>query len=205
MGKRDIVLHPEGKVKTALFIKNKMKHWNYLFSICLVLFLNSCENPMKSSEDWENEGRNLIHEKKFGLAINCFDKAIKKSSLSKLSGLYMIRAYCNFEIERYENVVEDCDSTTKYSAFINLADDSLGPRPHMEPIFPEYFLKAKAEFKLKRYYKCLEDCDKSLAYKPGNGNVYLLKFKVDSVLGLKMERINDSLLAKEYCAGCLLE
>ena len=180
-----------------------MTYWNYLFSICLVLFLNSCENPMKSSEDWENEGRNLIHEKKFELAIHCFDKAIEKSSLSKLSVLYMNRAYCNFEIERYENVVEDCDSTMKYSAFINLPYDSLGPNMVLE--LPDYFLKAKAEFNLKRYYKCLEDCDKSLAYKPRNGNVYLLKFKVDSVLGLKMERINDSLLAKEYCAGCPLE
>jgi len=203
MGKRDIVLHPEGKVKTALFIKNKMTHWNYLFSICLFLFLNSCENPMKSSEDWENEGCNLIHEKKFELAINCFDKTIEKSSLSKLARLYAIRAYCNFEIGRYENVVEDCDSTTKYSAFIILPNDPIGLK--LKPEFPDYFLKAKAEFNLKRYYKCLEDCDKSLAYKPGNGNVYLLKFKVDSVLGLKMERINDSLLADEYCAGCPLE
>ena len=205
MRKRDIVLHPEGKVKTALFIKNKMTHWNYLFSICLFLFLNSCENPMKSSEDWENEGWNLIHKKKFGLAIHCFDKAIEKSSLSELARLYAIHADLNFEIGRYENVVEDCDSTTKYSAFINLPFDSLGPMPHMKPKFPDYFLKAKAEFNLKRYYKCLEDCDKSLAYKPGNGNVYLLKFKVDSVLGLKMEMINDSLLADEYGAGYPLE
>ncbi len=165
-----------------------------LMAIALLSSLTASQAIGAADNQAFKEGEDLVAKKSYKEAISLFDKAIAEDP--KHYDAYLERALCNYHLEKYAEVVEDCNKVTSSDASdifkrqaymvcsgaqnaLGKYEDAIKSSTEAIKLAPKaslsYSDKAFALQKLHRLDEALKDCDEAIKLDPGHPSNYQMR------------------------------
>ena len=128
----------------------------------------------KSAKDWKDKGNQLVQERKYNEALNCYSKAIELDASDPI--LYSNRSAMYFNLALYENAFIDAEQALK-----------------LKPNYPKAYLrKGNALEKLNRYEEALEAYNTGLQIDSNNSQLLEAHQKLENLIQTQDININDN-------------
>ena len=128
----------------------------------------------KSAKDWKDKGNQLVQERKYNEALNCYSKAIELDASDPI--LYSNRSAMYFNLALYENAFIDAEQALK-----------------LKPNYPKAYLrKGNALEKLNKYEEALEAYSTGLQIDSNNSQLLEAHQKLENLIQTQDININDN-------------
>ena len=128
----------------------------------------------KSAKDWKDKGNQLVQERKYNEALNCYSKAIELDASDPI--LYSNRSAMYFNLALYENAFIDAEQALK-----------------LKPNYPKAYLrKGNALEKLNKYEEALEAYSTGLQIDCNNSQLLEAHQKLENLIQTQDININDN-------------